>query len=1155
VDDRRIDYRILGSFEVRVGDRLVGLGGEKPRALLAILLLHRNEVVSVDRLVDDLWGESPPETALRTVRAYVSRLRKALRANGTRAAEEASAPGANGASPAEEADCVPDANGGLLTQGRGYVLRVAPGEVDLERFAEMAERGRDALAAGRPEEAATVLRSALGIWRGPPLADFAYEPFAQSSIAQFEELHLAAVEDRVEADLARGLARELVGELRDLVARHSLRERLRGQLMLALYRSGRQAEALEAYQQFRRTLSEELGLDPGPPTQRLELAILARDPTLDLSPRVRGSAALPAAAPAGVDRLAPVRPRRLRLAVGAALLLALAVVGAIVAVSGGGTAAPTGIPGNSVGAISESGGALRAVVPLGTSPSVLAGGNGAVWAANYNQGTVSRIDVATRATVQTIEAGTTPAGLAVGGGSVWVTNNYGGTVSRIDPAVDRVVQTIPVGNAPTGAAVGYGSVWVANSSDGTLTRIDGVSGTVKRTIALGSNATDVAPGAGAVWVSDRAGDRVFRVDPHADQVTGVINVGAGPTAIAGGFGSVWVANSLDGTISRIDPQTDAVTATIPVGDGAGAIAVGAGAVWITSQYAGTVSAIDPAANVVKRTITVGTRPQALAFSNGLVWIGTGTAAASHRGGTLTVLTTGRADTFDPVLTQDLYPILPLTYDGLTTYQRVGGSGSVQLVPDLAISLPSPTDGGTTYTFRLRRGVRYSNGEPLRPEDFRRALERELILGGNTNYGGLFADVIGGAACAAHPRHCDLSRGVVVDDDANTVTFHLVAPNPEFLNRLTLPDAYAVPAGTPDHDVGLHPMPATGAYEWVDIAPRDHVRLVRNPYFHEWSNAARPDGYPDQIVFKRVSSGEAGLTAVERGRADYLFDGVPQDRLTEAQTQFAGQVQVTPTSGTTALILNTRTRPFTDVRVRRAVNFAVDRGKVAALLGQGSQPACQTLLIGLPGYRRYCPYTTTPDATGIWHGPDLARAERLVAASGTRGTPIIIWDLWDQRLAPADHYIASLLDRLGYPTRVKDFSGADPTGDPQFADSRTGAQAALYAIPIGLPYPSASQVLHADFACQSFVPRSAVNSNWSEFCDHRLDAQIDGALTAEASNAPDTAALWAEADRTATNQAPAIPLTTNTDIHLVSARVGNYQYSFAQGVLLDQFWVR
>jgi peptide/nickel transport system substrate-binding protein len=333
-------------------------------------------------------------------------------------------------------------------------------------------------------------------------------------------------------------------------------------------------------------------------------------------------------------------------------------------------------------------------------------------------------------------------------------------------------------------------------------------------------------------------------------------------------------------------------------------------------------------------------------------------------------------------------------------------------------------------------------------------------------------------------------------------------------------------------------------------------MVRNPYFHEWSHAARPDGYPDRIVWQHVVSDETALTAVERGTADYLFDGVPQDRLSEAQTRFSRQLYITPTSGTNALILNTRRAPFTDVRVRRAVNYAIDRAKIAALLGQDVQPTCQILSVGLPGYRRYCPYTTDPNPWGAWNAPDLARAERLIAASGTRGTPITIWNLYEQGLAQADRYLVSLFDRLGYPTRVKDFSGADPTGPPRFADSRTAAQAALYGIPVGALYPSASQVLQAEFSCQAFVPDSQGNANWSEFCDHRLDAQINSALAAESSNAPDTASLWAQADRTATDEAPAVPLTTNTDIHLVSARVGNYQYSVPQlGALLDQLWVR
>ena len=218
-----MEFRILGPLEVRDGSRRLVLGGERQRAVLAILLLYRNEVVSADRLIDELWGETPPAGARQTLRAYVSKLRRAMATNGA-------APAVGGDSERDPADGV------LLTRGHGYVLKVLPGELDLDRFADAAERGRDALATGRPDDAARVLREALALWRGVPLAEFSYEGFAQSAIAHLDELHLGAVEERVEADLVLGHARELVGELRDLVARHPLRERLRGQLMLALYR-------------------------------------------------------------------------------------------------------------------------------------------------------------------------------------------------------------------------------------------------------------------------------------------------------------------------------------------------------------------------------------------------------------------------------------------------------------------------------------------------------------------------------------------------------------------------------------------------------------------------------------------------------------------------------------------------------------------------------------------------------------------------------------------------------------------------------------------------------------------------------------------------------------------------------------------------------
>jgi DNA-binding SARP family transcriptional activator/WD40 repeat protein len=264
-----MDYRILGPLEVMDRDRPLVLGGEKQRALLAVLLLHAGEAVSADRLIDDLWGERAPPGAPKTLHAHISRLRKALDASG------ASVPDADGERSAAS-------SGVLRTRGHGYVLRVEPGELDLDRFQALVEAGRQALANGEPERAAEALRDGLALWRGPPLTDFAYEAFAQAPIAQLEELRLGALEDRVEADLALGTHEQLVGELAALVKQNPLRERLRMQLMLALYRCGRQAEALDVYQEYRRRLTEELGLDPSPRLQQLEAAILARDPSLDL---------------------------------------------------------------------------------------------------------------------------------------------------------------------------------------------------------------------------------------------------------------------------------------------------------------------------------------------------------------------------------------------------------------------------------------------------------------------------------------------------------------------------------------------------------------------------------------------------------------------------------------------------------------------------------------------------------------------------------------------------------------------------------------------------------------------------------------------------------------------------------------------------------
>ena len=668
-----MDYRILGPLEVYDRDRAVALGGDKQRALLAVLLTHAGEVVSGDRLIDDLWGDRPPPAAPKALQAHVSRLRKALA--GPRAG-----PGDASGDPARMTQGV------LLTRGHGYLLRVEPGELDLDRFRDLLDQGRLELAAGDPENAAKTLRAGLELWRGPPLADFTYQAFAQAPIAQLEELHLAAIEDRVEADLALGRHDQLVGELTALVHEQPLRERLRALLMLALYRCGRQAEALEVYQEFRRGLAEQLGLDPGPSLQQLELAILNRDPGLHLPERPRsGSAARSNAAPRRTRRRL-----RVRLALGAAAL-ALIAGGVVLASAGGGEARISGIPADSVGAISPARSAVSAVVPIGSSPSAAVAGAGSVWVANYNDNTVSRIDPATRAVAQTIGVDSTPSAIAVGAGAVWVANNFSDTVSRIDPAVDRVVQTVRVGNGPRGLAVGDGSVWIANSSDGTLTRINAVTGANPSTIALGGTPTDVAVGLGAVWVSDAADGRVLRIDPRTDQVAESINVGTGPSSITVGYGSVWVANSLDGTVSRIDPQTNHVVDAVNVGNWPSALATGAGGVWVANEFGGTVARIDPVTNRVAQTIGVGSSPQGVAIIRGLVWVSAQDSGISHRGGTLTVIPDAPFGSLDPVGNNSLaaYFTLVSTDDGLTAFARVGGADGAQLVPDLAIALPTP----------------------------------------------------------------------------------------------------------------------------------------------------------------------------------------------------------------------------------------------------------------------------------------------------------------------------------------------------------------------------------------------------------------------------------------------------------------------------------
>ena len=593
-----LEFRILGPVEVLADGRPLPLGGTKQRALLAVLLLHANHVVSSDRLIDELWGEAPPDTVTQGLRVHVSQLRKVL--------EREHLPG--------------EENEVLVTRAPGYMIRLGTDQLDLHRFERLLADAREALAAGDPARSSARFRDALALWRGPPLADLASESFAQTDIARLEELRLTALEERIDADLGLGLQADLVGELESLVARHPLRERVRAQLMLALYRAGRQAEALEVYQATRRTLVEELGIEPSPALQRLEKAILLQDPALEAGLAAAGKVE-------DEDMSLPHRPlaaprRLLRpvvLALGGIVAAAAAVSALVLARSDEGRLEAVGVVrANTAVQIDPATNRVVREIAVGTSPSLVAASRDAVWVANFDDKTLSRIDPAGGREVKRIAAGGAPTGLAAGVGAVWVTHSYDGTLSRVDPATDDVVATVKLGSGVKDVAVGEGAVWVADGLDGTVLRIDPETNELAATIDVGGSPAGLAAGAGAIWVAD--GKALLRIDPAANKVVARIALRYEANRVAIGSGAVWVTSYLGDTVMRVDTATNSATAAIPVGDGPAGVAVGPDSVWVTNSLAGNVSRVDPRTNSVVSTVQVGYVPAGVAADGQGVWV-------------------------------------------------------------------------------------------------------------------------------------------------------------------------------------------------------------------------------------------------------------------------------------------------------------------------------------------------------------------------------------------------------------------------------------------------------------------------------------------------------------------------------------------------------
>ena len=757
--------------------------------------------------------------------------------------------------------------------------------------------------------------------------------------------------------------------------------------------------------------------------------------------------------------------------------------------------------------------------------------------------------------VQTIQVGTDPAAVTVTGQDAWVANSDDGTVSQIDTTTNTVVQTIRVGNTPVAIASGPSGVWVANQGDNTVDRINPATGTVtKRNIEVGGLPDGIAVAQDAVWVANSEDGTVTRIDPVTGQPSGPIPVGAGPEGIAVTPAAVWVANSLDLTVSKLDPATGRQTALVPVGDGPGAIAVASDGVWVSDQFDATLDRIDPHTKLVNRVVPMGSSPQGIAVTRSGVWVAARPfAAASHRGGTLTVVSASPPPP-DPVHLYTPGVGTPAAvYDGLVAFRKAGGAQGDTLVPDLAVRLPRPADGGTTYTFTLRRGIRYSNGALVRASDFRRGIQRELSFG---DYPPYYEGILGGQACHRNPRRCDLAAGIVTNDAAGTVTFHLGQADPDFLYKLALLTASPAPPGATGHLMDRAPfLPGTGPYMISQYGPKSGLTLVRNPYFRQWSYAAQPAGYPNVIRVERMADPSKEQSAVAAGRADLVAvtdDGLPYRSLA---IHYPARVHSGLKLGTAFVFLNTRQPPFTSLKARQAVNYAIDRGQIIQLLHLSSPgqaiPTCQILPAGFPSYQGYCPYTAGAK-DGAWHRPDLAKAVRLAHQSGTMHVPVTVWTSKAFGGRAVGSYLVGVLKDLGYQANLRTVS------DGRFyATARNSRNKIQLGLTGWLPdFPSPSQFFLPVLTCRSFYQDPASTDNLAEFCDPYADQLVSQAQAAQHTNPAAARSLWAQADRVITGQAPWVPIFNRSSTWFVSARVRNCQESpYYAGPLLDQMWVR
>ena len=976
-----MEFRILGPLEVHDGQRPVAVAGGKQKLLLALLLARRGRRVSRDALTEALWPDRASGDSVHALDLQVSRLRKAIGARR------------------------------VVTQDGGYLLDLSGATVDADRF--------DALVAdaqGQPSsEAARLLRSALALWRGPAFGELGHEEPLRALAGELENHRITALEALLDAELALGRHATIIRELEALVAEEPLRERLREQLMLALYRCNRQADALFAYDDLRRRLSEELGIGPGESVRRLHEAILRQDPSLERT----------AVAPPAEVRKARRVGRRLLLG---ALPAALGVIVAVVVATGGGEkAAPSAsgltrvpVPEERLAFIDLRRGELLRTVPIGheipNSNVSFAQGRDADWLA-AESGALLQIDPRRHRIARSISLGLPPGGLALGLGSVWVVAQDRPVLLRVDPmfgAVERRYRLPTAGvrrpDQFTGVAIAADSVWVAQGEE-RVVRIDPRSGRVLARIGA-PGATSLAGTAGAVWVSGGGTGVLYRIDSVANAVVTRVPLDAYLCCVAVGGGYVWAMNYRVWKLS----SGGRVVSSIPIdGDGANLAWTG-DAMWVSEGVSGQETRIRPGDDAT-RTLRTGGLALHTAVRGDIATVVIGDAPpdllAGVRGPVARIeLASDGLQPDDPALSsRSAIPLwreqlLDATCARLLTLRSAPPPLGWTVAPEVA-ELPTSSDG-RTWTFRVRPGFRFSppSNAPVTAATMRDTIERALSprMGSAAAAPRLLGDVVGLAAFrSSRAPHI---RGLSALGDRLVV--RLRAPAQDLPLRMTARALCAVPSGTPASASRFvsTPIPSAGPYYLAAHFGGNAALLRRNPNYR----GPRPRRFA-AFLYEMAVQLPAGVDRVARGRADLVagFGDTLRPRSSAAR-QFG-----TPADGGTPrwsrrtlpathlLRLRTDAGPLADARLRRAVALALDRRAMAALFDD--EPTAHALPPGVAGS------VATPVPP-----PAPARAQRLV---GRRRVTLAFAGCRARPACPAlGSLVRTSLRRVGITVRVR-----------------------------------------------------------------------------------------------------------------------------------------